>query len=295
MVGPEELPTADNHAHANPVTGLGAREIARRFRESGGSLIVFVSLPSWQLGLAPGSREDLERSYLMTVQAAKEAMEEGIMSAAIVGLHPAEVHELLRAGRGPDEVLEFGRFSVEAASRLVREGLAAGYGEYGRPHWDADPLTVEICDRIMMMVLEAAKDYGGVVHVHSERAGPDTVSRMSSMASAAGLSPSRIVLHHALPSSIATAAAAGPMPSIPAGRKGELEEAAAQGPHFVVESDFMDDPRRPGAVITPWGLSRRIRRLLRSGRLDLKLYEEVLENYKKLYGMDPREGLRGTS
>ncbi|BBE42595.1 TatD family hydrolase [Conexivisphaera calida] len=290
-----ELPAADNHAHANPVKGLGAREISRRFRESGGSLIIFVALPSWSLGLTPGSRDDLRKAYLIVVRSVQEAVEEGLLSAAILGLHPAEVYELMRAGRSPDEVLEFGRFSVDLAADMVDKGLAVGYGEYGRPHWNADPLVVEICDRITLMALEAARDHGGVVHVHSERAGPDTVARMHSMATSVGLDPSKIVLHHALPIAIGPASSRGMTASIPAGRKGELEEAIGSGPRFVVESDFMDDPERPGAVITPWGLSRRIHRLLRSGVMSQQFYMDTLKIYIKLYGMDPTSGFRGTS
>ncbi|MGC9189740.1 MAG: TatD family hydrolase, partial [Conexivisphaera sp.] len=245
------LPIADNHAHANPVRGLGPREIARRFRASGGAFLVLVALPARSLGLSPGSMEDLERSYRHVVESVGAIREEGLSGAAVLGMHPAEVAELLEAGRDPAEVLRFGELSVELAARMVAEGLAAGYGEYGRPHWDADPLTIEICDSITEKALEAARDHGGVVHVHSERADRGTVRRMSSMASAIGVDPSRIVLHHALPASIVPASAEGLIPSIPAGRKGELEAAAALGPRFVVESDFMDDPKRPGAVITP--------------------------------------------
>ncbi|MFP3283096.1 MAG: TatD family hydrolase [Nitrososphaeria archaeon] len=293
--GGPELPAADNHAHANPVRGLGAREIARRFRASGGALLVLVALPTWSLGLSPGSRDDLEVSYRAVLKSVQEVREEGLLGAAILGLHPAEVAELLRAGRSPAEVLEFGGFSVELAARMVDEGLAAGYGEYGRPHWDAGPSVVDLCDRITMMALEAARDHGGVVHVHSERANPDTVRRMSSMASAAGVDQSRIVLHHALPSSVEPASAAGMIPSVPAGRKGELEDAVPHGPGFVIESDFMDDPDRPGAVISPWALSKRVHRLIRSGVMSPDFYINILGIYKKLYDMDPISGLRGTS
>ncbi len=290
-----ELPIADNHAHANPVRGLGARMISRKFRKSGGTLIVFVALTSRSLGLTPGSKDDLRKLYEVTVRSAAEAKEEGVLSAAVVGLHPSEVFELLKAGRSPAEVLDFGNFSVDLAARMVDEGAAVGYGEYGRPHWDADPLTIEICDRITLRVLEAARDHGGVVHIHSERAEPNTVMRMSAMAASVGLDPSRIVLHHALPAAVAPAASQGLIPSIPAGRRGELEEAVASGPHFVVESDFMDDPERPGAVTTPWGLSRRIRRLLLSGTMTPQFYVKILEIFKKLYDIDPFSGLRGTS
>jgi len=291
MARPEaRVPIADNHAHANPVRGMGAREIARRFRASGGALLVLVSLPARDLGLSPGSRDDLERSYSMVVESVREAREEGLLGAAILGFHPAEVAELLGAGRSPADVLEFGELSVRLAARFVDEGLASGYGEYGRPHWDADPLLVELCDRITFMALRAARDHGGVVHVHSERANPDTVRRMYAMASAAGVDPSRMVLHHALPSSIDPASAVGMAPSVPAGRRGELEEAIRHGPRFVIESDFLDDPARPGAVTTPWGLSKRVHRLIRSGAMDEEFYMKTLEIYKKLYNIEIPRG-----
>lgn len=281
------LPASDNHSHANPIYGLGAREIARRFKRQGGVLLVLVSPTTWSLGLRLGSEEDLIKLYEATVNSARAAREEGLASLAIVGLHPAEVARSLEIGWSEERVLKFGRYSVELAEKFVKKGLAAGFGEYGRPHWDADARVIRLCEKMMMEVFESSRDTGGVVHLHTERKGATTVESIYSLIDEVGGDPSKIVLHHAQPESVRSAAARNIIASVPIGRKGEMEEVLRLDPVYVVESDFMDDPKRPGAVIPPWTLAKKMRKALMEGLIDEDSYWKVMvENPSRLYGID---------
>ncbi|WP_367834248.1 hypothetical protein [Vulcanisaeta sp. JCM 16159] len=93
-------------------------------------------------------------------------------------------------------------------------------------------------------------------------------------------------MHHAEPVTIDMASNDGIMPSIPMGRRGEFEEAVKHGPRFVVESDFIDDPKRPGAVIPPWTLIRKLRSYLINGFINEEfLHTLCVDNINKVYGV----------
>ncbi|MGC9136772.1 MAG: TatD family hydrolase, partial [Caldivirga sp.] len=91
------LPIADNHAHVNPIRGLGPREVARRFRRTGGWFMGVVALLTWDLGLSQGNLSDVDKLYRLTIESAKVIQGEGVKAIAIIGLHPAECVRLLEA------------------------------------------------------------------------------------------------------------------------------------------------------------------------------------------------------
>ena len=275
----------DNHAHANEVAGLGAVEVVRRFKAAGGVGIVFVSLLTWSIGGRPGDREWVARLYDHTVGNAEVARGVGLVSGAVVGVHPAECVRLLEAGWGVGEVEEFMRWAVDLAVRYVEEGRAVGLGEFGRPHWPVEREVVELCNRVLLYVLERARDVGAAVHLHLERGGAATVDSVAELVKRAGARPERVVMHHIEGALAGYAWSRGLSPSVPLGRRGEFEEALKAGPIFVVESDYIDDRSRPGAVIPPWTLASKLRQYVQRGVLSAEdLYKISVENVRRIYG-----------
>ncbi len=276
---------ADNHAHVNEFTGLGPTEVARRFRRSGGRFMVVVSLLTWSLGLQPGEKASVERLYEYTVRSAARVRGEGVGSVAVVGLHPAECYRLVEMGWPIEKVEDFMRWAVDLAGRLIREGAAVGIGEIGRPHWPVPPEVRALCDRVMEYGIGIARDLDAVVHLHLEREGENTLLSVAEIARRAGARPYRVVMHHAEPSVVVGAWERGLVPSVPVGRRGEFEEAAGMGPMFVVESDFIDDNRRPGAVIPPWTMAAKLLRAVEQGRISGDFLRAIcVDNMVRLYG-----------
>ena len=281
-----ELPLCDNHAHTNPVIGMGPRELARRFRREGGKFIVIVALLTWSLGLTPGDLDSVRRMYDITVESARIVNEEGVKSVAVVGLHPAEGYELLSRGWSRDAVMDFMRKGIDLAAKYVREGKAVGIGEIGRPHWDVPGEIMEFFNELLEYAFGVARDVNAVVHLHLERNGINTASSIVGMVKKVGNRPYSVIMHHAEPIVIDLASSNGVMPSIPMGRRGEFEEAVRHGPRFVVESDFIDDPRRPGAVIPPWTLARKLRNYLTNGLINEEFLHIVcVDNINRVYGV----------
>ncbi|WP_291998948.1 TatD family hydrolase [Caldivirga sp.] len=281
------LPIADNHAHVNPIRGLGPREVARRFRRTGGWFMGVVALLTWDLGLSQGNLSDVDKLYRLTIESAKVIQGEGVKAMAIIGLHPAECVRLLEAGWGINEVREFMVKSIDLAAQYVKRGEAAGIGEVGRPHWEVNANVVGLCNEVVEYAMTVTKDLNAVVHLHLEREGEVTVKSILELTNRAGVRDKwRIILHHASPSMVKPAVDNGLTPSIPVGRRGEFEEAVKLTKALVVESDYADDPRRPGAVIPPWRILSRVNNLL---RLNLISEEDVakmmIDGIERLYGV----------
>ncbi len=279
----------DNHAHANEITGLGAEEVAKRFKRAGGTGIIFVALLTWSIGGSPGDMAWVEKLYEHTVRNSEIAKRLGLISGAVVGVHPAECAALKDAGWDEGRIKEFMRRTVDLAARYVAEGRAIGFGEYGRPHWDADRRLVELCNEVLEYVLARARDVGAVVHLHLERKGEETVRSVAEIAVRANARPGSIVMHHIEPRAVPAARELGLVPSIPIGRRGEFEEALRLEPVYLVESDYIDDNRRPGAVIPPWSLASKIKRAVERGLASEEYFERIFENARAVYAALFRE------
>jgi TatD-related deoxyribonuclease len=76
----------------------------------------------------------------------------------------------------------------------------------------------------------------------------------------------------------------GPVPSVISNRD-ELAAAAESGDPFLMETDFLDDPDRPGAVLGPKTVPRRVNWLLDEGYEDA-VYTAHVETPARVYGID---------
>src|SRR2546422_2340937 len=113
--------------------------------------------------------------------------------------------------------------------------------------------------------MDHGRDSGCSVAQHSEDPPPATFAEVAAMAARAGLDPKYVVKHHSTPFT-RREDTAGLVPSILA-----KEELAAQalkgGPRFLLETDYIDDPRRPGAVLGPATVPKKTKAWLEKGLL----------------------------
>ena len=66
-----------------------------------------------------------------------------------------------------------------------------------------------------------------------------------------------------------------------------MEEAARKGLRFLLETDFLDDPRRPGAVLGIKTVPKRSHELLEKRLLtEQDLWTIHKENPEKVYGIE---------
>ncbi len=278
-----EVYISDNHAHINTVRGVGARRIAREFRREGGRLIVVVSLLTWSLDLPPCELSSFERLYRETVSAVRTVREEGVNAGCMLGVHPAEVEQMIGKGWSREQILSFVERCLNMVAEYVRRGEAQGIGEVGRPHWVVSERSWEIHNDVLELALGYARDLDVPVHLHMERRGEQTLRDVVDLVRRIGNRPYRVVLHHAQPEVAVSASECGITPSVPVGRRSEFVRALELPPVYVVESDYLDDPRRPGAVIVPWALARKMREVAETKGVDY-VNTVCLHNIRRCYG-----------
>ncbi len=76
--------------------------------------------------------------------------------------------------------------------------------------------------------------------------------------------------------------------------KDRLERAAEAGEPFLMETDFVDDPDRPGMVLGPKTVPRRVRWLLEAGH-DEAVRRAHVETPRAVYGIDTEATLERES
>lgn len=280
---------ADAHAHSSP-TGLGAAEIARRFREKGGWFMALVMLPPWHYGVdAPPGIEMYFKALERFLTECRRAREAGLRVACLAGFHPAEVDRLVSAGMKPEEVLSLGLRVVDHMAQLCRSGMLDGIGEVGRQHYKTMPERLAIAATVTTRALEHARDYDCLVHLHLENAGPVTVDTTEKLVELASAPRSRVLFHHASTRVAKRAGEKGFWATIP-GKKEAMRRAftEANTDYIMIESDYIDDPKRPCVSSCPWEIIDRQLELLREGVVDEeKLYRVNVDNVVKFYRAEP--------
>lgn len=273
------FPIFDAHMHLDP-EGRNV-EAAREFQRAGGTGLMLVSKP--YRSVQGSAVADFSRNYDVTVQLAEKVkIETGLLVMVAIGPHPAELPRL--AGEmGLEKAKETMIGALEAAGKLVANGSAHALGEIGRPHFAVDAAMWDASNEILETGLGIARERGCAAILHTETATPDVFRELAGIANKAGLSPGRTVKHFS-PPIVREEDNFGLFPSVLAG-KGAFEKALSQGTRFMLETDFIDDNRRPGAVLGPATVPRRTIDLLDRGLLtEEQAFRVHKDNPEKVFG-----------
>jgi TatD-related deoxyribonuclease len=226
---------------------------AKAFQRAGGTHIFLVSKPSWTIGVTVDHPEDYRKVFDETVQMATEVKKVGVTAFPVLGVHPAAITKMY--GRvGLDRTVELMKAGLELAAKYVEEGLAVGM-KSGRPHYEVEPALWEASNEILMYAMELARDAGCPLQLHTESATPENIREIANMARKSGLTPGKVVKHFS-PPMVEEFARCGLWPGVLAG-KGMIKESLSQGDRFMMETDYIDDPLRPGAVLGPRTIPRK--------------------------------------
>jgi TatD-related deoxyribonuclease len=273
------IPVTDDHVHFRPDGRM--REALGEFHRSGGRRLVLVHTPYDDL--SPARVDGFEPGYERTLFLAARAREVGDVEVLVVlGPHPVDLLGLAQSC-GMDEAVHMMRSGLEAAQRHVLEGRAVAIGEIGRPHFPVDEETWRRSNELMAYGMELAKEADCAVVLHTEQATPAVFKELAYMADRVGIQRERVIKHYSDPL-VLREENHDIFPSVIA--KGDnLRRAAEKGLRFLMETDYLDDPRRPGAVLGLGTVPRRCARLLREevlSREDLFTIHE--DNLKLAYG-----------
>lgn len=274
-------PVWDDHFHMDPA-GRGV-EAVKEFERAGGTHLMLVHKPyALNRTLA-----DHAAAFGTTLAQAERARRETSVKVFVaLSPHPAEFTELLKVGVPIDEAAALQRAALELAQAHVREGRAIAMAEVGRPHWR--PVEDEIlvaANALMEYSFVLAREAGCPVQIHAETSTPESFADLARHLDAAGLARGRAVKHYSTPI-VDVALNQGLWPSVLIG-KGSAEQAAKAGTRFMMETDYMDDPRYPGAVLGPKTVPRRTAEMIVKGQLsEEQAWIVHAENPKRVYGVD---------
>lgn len=274
------IPILDNHVHLEPTRGRHVDSV-RDFERQGGTHIIISHLPYEEMPVK--SLEDYRRSFDATVSIKDRVNREtGVRAYATVGPYPAELLELEKT-QGLERAREIMTDAMDLAGEYVRDGKALAIGEVGRPHF---PVSTEVwgaSNEILLHGMKLAKSVGCAIVLHTESATVESMKDLAEMADRAGLPRKRVVKHYS-PPLITLEENFGLMPSVLAG-KDAIKSALAKGSRFLMETDFLDDPRRPGAVLAIATVPRRTKAFMQRGLMSedqaIKIHQD---NPRDTYG-----------
>jgi TatD-related deoxyribonuclease len=271
-----DTPVLDDHLHLDPDAGRGL-DAVDDFRRLGGTHLLVVNKPSWHLGVEAETGADFRTVFDRTLDVVADA-DDRLPGRAwpVLGVHPGLVSRLVDdRGFDPEAARELMQAGLDVAIEYVREGRALAL-KTGRPHYDVSEAVWDASNAVLRHGLALGADADCAVQLHTEAS--EDLTEIADWAETRGLSPHRVVKHYAGPT------LAGPTPSVMC-RKEWLREAAECGDPFLMETDFVDDPDRPGAVMGPKTVPRRVRMLLEEGYDDAVRRAHV-ETPAQVYGID---------
>lgn len=285
-------PILDNHFHLNR-RGLFL-DAAQAFQRVGGTDIVLVHCPDFSA--PPETLQGHHDAYADTVRMAEEVRQQvGLGVRVVLGPHPAAfAHQFQRwvendGEAGRERAVENYRHSIEAALHFVHEGQAHAIGEVGRPHWPVSEEIWSLSNMLLEETMHLAAQERIPLQLHVEGESDETYPDLAARAVAQGMDLRQLVRHYS-PPDVREANTHGLTPSVLCGQ-GALErliETHAEAKNgFFLETDYMDDPRRPGAVLGPKTVPKRTRQLLEAGIDEEVMWHTHQELPNLVYGPAP--------
>ena len=251
-------PIVDHHLHLDIDAGCG-KDAIEAFVAAGGTHLFIVNKPSWWYGVEVESADDFRQGFDATLAAVEYANTVLPGRAwAVLGVHPALLTRLVEARdlslATAQSLMEAG---LDEAASTVESSRAIAV-KSGRPHYPVDDATWACANRVLRHALSRAADVGCLVQLHTE-SGSD-FTEIGRWARDAGLEPSHVIKHYA------DGPIEGLTPSVIARKDAITAIERAETPFFM-ETDYLDDPDRPGAVLGPKTVPRRVRWMAAAGMM----------------------------
>ena len=282
-------PILDNHFHLN--RNGRYLDAAKDFKNAGGTSVVLVHCPDFSA--PPTTKLGHRESYQNTINMAESVRKEvGLGVRVVLGPHPAAfAHQFINwveedGNQGREKAVQNYRDSIDEAAKFYHEGEAHAIGEVGRPHWEVSDEIWDLSNELLLDTMKFAANDGFALQLHVEGELESTYADMAAMADKAGLAKDRLVRHYS-PPNVKSEITQGLTPSVLIG-KGALEtlmDTAGSSSHgFLLETDYMDDLRRPGAVLGPKTVPKRTQQLVTAGIDEELMWKAHVDLPNRLYG-----------
>jgi TatD-related deoxyribonuclease len=223
---------------------------------------MLVHKPNFSSDL-PTDLDGYRAAYSDTLSMAEEVRSAyGIEVGVVLGPHPVVwEHQIVPLGlkRATELHLE----AVSLALDHIEAGDAVCLGEVGRPHYQVSDEIWSSANEMLREVMAMAAGVGTSIQLHVEDNGETTCRELATLCDKAGLARNRAIRHYA-PANVGANFTHGLAATVSVG-KGSVEAitatAASANAPWGMETDFLDDPRRPGAVLGPKTVPKRTQQL----------------------------------
>ena len=256
-------------------------EAVKEFINAGGTHFTLCQYPMVEKVIQHKSYEPVYEETLIMAEEIRNTLDVTVYTT--VGPYPVDYLKLTEAF-GRTQAIEIMKRGMDQAAHLCEEKQCIAIGEIGRPHFPVDPQVMDDANEILQYGMQKASEVDVPVVLHTETATSMQCKELVTMGKKAGLSAEKIVKHFA-PPLIYPEENHGLFPSVLASKK-NIREAASKGTRFMMETDYIDDPRRPGAVLGPKTVPRRTHELLDNNILtedEISIIHQ--ENPEKTYGI----------
>lgn len=269
----------DNHMHLRRDGRFF--DAVKEFKKEGGTHFVLCQYPMTNLVV---QEKNYRLCYLETIKMADEIQSNLDIGVFVtVGPYPVDFLKLSEKF-GRKSAIDIMKKGMDEASRLCKEGKCIAIGEIGRPHFPVDEQVILDSNEILFYGMQKAKDAEVPVVLHTESTTPKSCKEIVEMGKKAGLPADKIVKHYS-PPLILKIENHGIMPSVLASKK-NIFTAVKKGTRFMLETDYIDDPKRPGAVLSPKTVPKKTLLLIENGLLtEDQAYIIHKKNPENTYGI----------
>jgi TatD-related deoxyribonuclease len=217
--------------------------------------------------------------------------ETGVIVYPVVAPYPVDLLSQVDEV-GERSARELQEAALDVAGRMVEEQRAVALGEVGRPHFEVPESVATVGEAVFRHALEVARDADCPVVIHSEDLNPGAYRALAEFAARASFPVERLVKHYAR-QVLPPKDLGGVVPSYVARRETVAQATAQPGP-WLLETDYLDDPRRPGAVLDLTTVPRRAAALAVQGNEALdRLRIPFVETIERVYGFRPAAPVGG--
>ncbi len=253
-------PILDQHIHLDRSNRF--LDAVAEFVGAGGTGIMLVHKPGFSSNL-PADLDGYRAAYSETLGMAEEVRAAfGIGVGVVLGPHPV-AWEHQTESLGLERATELHLEAVSLALDHIDAGDAVCLGEVGRPHYPVSDETWSAANDMLREVMALAAGAGTSIQLHVEDNGEKTCRNLAALCDEAGLARDRAIRHYA-PADVGTDFTHGLAATVSVGRGSVetlIETTANANAPWGMETDFLDDPRRPGAVLGPKTVPKRTQQL----------------------------------
>ena len=270
----------DNHLHLRRDGRF--IDAIKDFKKAGGTHFVLCQLPMTNLVIRDKSYESCYQETLAMADEIRSKIAIGVF--VTVGPYPVDYLKLLEKF-DRKSAIHIMKKGIDEAAKICEEKKCIGIGEIGRPHFPVDKQIIEDSNEIILYGMQRAKDVNVPVILHTESTTPGQCKELVELGKKAGLPAHKIVKHYS-PPLILKNENHGLMPSVLASKK-NIFIATKKSTRFMMETDYIDDPSRPGAVLGPKTVPKRTLELVENDIMTEKqAYEIHKRNPEKTYDID---------